>query len=116
MKKTWAILLIMLFAASVFAETPVIVIKKLCTCPKAVHAKCPVDSLAKVKNIVTLKMVDIQAKKVCAIKKVIDVPAKKVAKDEPKSIFSGLFGFDIPTSSIEDFILSAQKALIEKLS
>jgi hypothetical protein len=56
----------------------------------------------------TLKRVDIQA--------IQAIPAKKVGKEEPKSIFSGLFSFDFPTSSIEDFLLSAQKALIEKLS
>jgi hypothetical protein len=102
MKKKGAILFVMmLFAASVFASTPGLVGKKMCHCPKA-HGKCLIDSLAKVKNTCTMKKVDIQA--------------KKVAKDEPKSIFSGLFSFDFPTSSVEDFLLSAQKALIEKFS
>jgi len=102
MKKTGAILFFMLFAASVFACDPNMVGKKLCHCPKPVHGKCLLDSLSKTRNNATLKRVDIQA--------------KKATKDEPKSIFSGLFSFEFHTSSIEDFFLSAQKVLIEKFS
>jgi hypothetical protein len=93
----------MLFAVSVHACDPNIISKKLCHCPKpALHSKCTADSLSKTRCNATLKRVDIQA--------------KKVTKDEPKSIFSGLFSFEFPTSAIEDFFLSAQKVLVEKLS
>jgi hypothetical protein len=102
MKKTGAILLMMLFAAMVFASTPVVVPKKPCSCPKAVlHTKCAMDSVTKSSHPAVAKKAEVQAKK--------DV------KDESKSIFSALFSFKFPILPLEDFFLSAQKALIEKI-
>jgi hypothetical protein len=102
MKKSGAILLMMLFAAKVFATAPVAVPKKPCSCPKAVlHTKCAMDSVAKSGH--------------SAVTKKAEVQAKKDAKDEPKSIFSGLFSFKFPILPLEDFFLSAQKSLLEKI-
>ena len=99
-KRKAIILFIMFFATiSVFGIAPHIAPKKHCTEAKYCqeHLKCATDtSLNKTKCSVTKQ-------------------AKKYTKNDSKSIFSGLFSFDFPKLPLEDFILSAQKALAEKM-
>jgi hypothetical protein len=100
-KRLWTILFIMLCAGAVSATPAHIIIKGNCPGTKcSKHLKCAADSGLKA------KCVTITPKK---------VQAKKPAKDESKSIFSGLLPFEFPKLPLEDFILSAQKALAEKL-
>jgi len=100
-KRLLTILFIMLCAVAVFATPAHVVIKKDCPNAKCTgHVKCAADSGLKA------KCVTITPKK---------VQAKKATKEESKSIFSGLLPFEFPKLPLEDFILSAQKALAEKL-
>jgi len=100
-KRLWTILFIMLCTVAVFAAPKRIVIKNNCPNAKCSgHIKCVADSGLKG------KCVTITPKR---------AQAKKVVKDESKSIFSRLLPFEFPKLPLEDFILSAQKALAEKL-
>lgn len=54
--------------------------------------------------------------KKCCKDKEIDVKLKDVHQAQPSSFLSGLFGFDIPKIPFGDYVLSAQQALLEKLS
>src|SRR5476651_965346 len=97
-KRLGAILFVMLFTISVFGVAPHLTDKKQTTyCAKM---KCAADSGLKAK---------------CTAVKKADLQAKKVVKDDTKSIFSGFFSFKLPALPFENILLSAQKALAEKL-
>jgi hypothetical protein len=52
----------------------------------------------------------------CCKDKHVDVKIKDAHQGEPQSIISKLFGFDLPRIPFGEFIFSAQKAVLEKLS
>ena len=103
MRKTaGAILFCMLLTVATLGTVVGIAPKKQCTGLKYCrqHIKCVTDSGYKAK---------------CAGLKKTEVQAKKAAKDNSQSIFSKLFSSGLPKLPLEDFILSAQRALAEKL-
>ena len=52
----------------------------------------------------------------CCKDKEIEIKVKDAHQAESPSFFSGLFGFEMPKIPFGDFVLSAQQALLEKLS
>jgi hypothetical protein len=52
----------------------------------------------------------------CCNEKEIDVKLKYAHQGQSASFLSGLFGFEIPKIPFGDYVLSAQQALLEKLS
>lgn len=75
------------------------------------------DALASVKIITPPKPCkDVAVSKKCCNDKQLDVKVKDAHQSESPSIISKLLSFEMPKIAFGDFVLSAQKALLEKLS
>jgi hypothetical protein len=102
LKKLAATLFIMLYTVVVFSVA-FNHKNNTVTCPmesSQLHASCKMESMYAMQ---------------CSADGKVSQRMKQDCEKESASLFSKLFSFDLPKLPLEDYLLAAQKALIEKL-